>query len=154
YNYGPGLPANFQIQLSGVAGASVKPTPAPAAPATSTAPTAAPVVGDGSAAKPFELKTSATGSLPGNVSGNFVTYSVPYTGYGSEQTVTLSFPPNGPDTANGIFINVFQNGQTLSTFQGNDNGSNPTGTVTIQFSSATAGPVDVQIGNYNPSGAI
>jgi hypothetical protein len=118
------------------------------------APTAAPLVGDGSSAKPFELKTSATGTLAGNVSGNYVNYSVPYAGDGSTQLLTFSFSPNGPDNANGIFINVYQSGQTLSTFQGNDNGSNPTGTVTLQFSSATAGPVDIQIGNYNPTGAI
>jgi hypothetical protein len=154
YNYGPGLPANFQLQLAGVAGASVTPTPAPAAPSTSAPSTPAPLVGDGSAAKPFELKTSASGTLAGNVSGNYVNYQVPYAGDGSTQLVNFSFSPNGPDNANGIFINVYQNGQTLSTFQGNDNGSNPTGTVTIQFSSSTAGPVDIQIGNYNPSGTI
>jgi hypothetical protein len=160
YNYGPSLPANFQLQLNGVAGASASPTPAPAAPgpqgtpAATPAPAPAPLVGDGSAAKPFELKTSASGTLAGNVAGNYVNYSLPYAGDGSTQTINFTFSPNGPDTANGIFINVYQNGTTLSAVQGNDNGSNLPGNVMVQFSSTTAGPVVIQVGNYNPSGAI
>jgi hypothetical protein len=157
YDYGQGLPANFQLQLSGVTGASATATPAPAAPsAPAAAPTSAPapLAGDGSSAHPFELKSSASGTLAGSVSGNYVNYSLPYPGDGSTQTATFSFTPNGPDSADGIAINVYQNGSTLSTFQGNENGSNPTGTVTIQWSSATTGPVDIQIGNYNPTGAI
>jgi hypothetical protein len=157
YDYGQGLPANFQLQVQGVPGvapiATTPRSPAPAAASTSAS-TTAPAPTNGTADKPVELKGTLTGSLPGSTAGSYAYFTAPYPGDGSFQSVNVSFTPTGPDTANGVVVNVYQNGTQLESVAGNDNGSNTPGNLTIQYTSTTAGPIVFQIGNYNPSGSI
>jgi hypothetical protein len=155
YDYGQGVPANFQLQVAGVQGvAPVASTPATPAPASASAPTTAPATSNGTAEKPVDLKGTLTGSLAGSTAGSYAYFTAPYAGDGSFQTVNFSFSPTGPDTANGVVVNVYQNGTQLISVPGNNNGSNTPGNLTIQYTSTTAGPVVIQVGNYNPSGSI
>jgi hypothetical protein len=157
YDYGNGTPASFQLSLSGVNAAA----PVPSVPSTTTAPVstpvpaaAAPQAGNGTSSKPFELKGSLSGTLAGSSGGDYAFYTLDYPGDGSFQTIQFNFSPNGPDSANAVFINVYQNGTLLSSVQGNNNGSNSPGQVPVQFTSTVAGPVLIQVANYNPTGAI
>jgi hypothetical protein len=156
YDYGQGTNANFQLELSGVSGAAPVAAPAPSASTTSSAPapTTAPVSSNGTFANPIELKGTLTGTLAGSTAGAYAYFSTPYPGDGSFQSINFSFTPNGPNTTNGVVVNVFQNGTQINSVAGTDNGSNPVGTLTIQYTSTTAGPIVFQVGNYNPSGAI
>lgn len=145
YNYQQGATVSFSLSLSGVT---------TLAPTTSAAPTATPTPtkAGSSASNPIKLTTSSSGTLPGNPAGSFVYYTVDYPGDGSTQSVTLSFSPAGADVANAIFVNVYQNGNTLTSVQGTQAAT--LGQLTVSYSSTTAGPVLIQIANYNPSPTI
>jgi hypothetical protein len=158
WNYGAGLSASYQLQLSGVnqnaTPVVAQPTASPAPPAFGQAPTSNAPSGDGSAANPFPLSGSLTGILPGNASGNFVYFTVPSTGDGSIQTIQFDFTPGGADVGTGVFVNVYQNGVQLSAVHATNNNGNPPGVVPVTYSSTVAGPVLIQVGNYNPSTTI
>jgi hypothetical protein len=153
YNYSNGTPVNFQLQLSGVN----QSTPAPAAPtetpiAAFDTPTAisSSTSGDGSPSHPFAFNGSATGQLPGNSAGSFVYYTMPYAGNGAIQSFTFNYSPPGAHVGNAVDVTVFQNGTQLTSVKATQNLGNAPGVVPVSFSSAVAGPVLIQIGNYNP----
>ncbi len=145
YNYQQGATVSFSLSLSGVT---------TMAPTTSAAPTATPTPtkAGSSASNPIKLTTSSSGTLPGNPAGSFVYYTVDYPGDGSTQSVTLSFSPAGADVANALIVNVYQNGNTLTSVQGTQAAT--LGQLTVSYSSTTAGPVLIQLANYNPSPTI
>jgi len=146
YNYNPGVPVSYQIGLSGVSQSAPVATPSAAtAPTPSTAPA-------GSASNPIPLKGPATDVLPGNLYGSFAYYAFDYPGDGSTQSVTLSFLPSGAEAANAVFVTLFQNGTQLADGQGTQT---PTpGQLVVSFSSTNAGPVLVQLANYNMDATI
>jgi hypothetical protein len=152
YNYSSGTPVSFQLQLAGVNQA----TPAPAATATPeiaalNTPTAvsSSTSGDGSPANPFTLNGSATGQLPGNSAGSYVYYTFPSAGDGSTQTLHFTFSPPGRNVGVGVFVTVFQNGTQLVSVPATQNAGNQNGIVPVSFISTVAGPILVQIGNFN-----
>jgi hypothetical protein len=146
YNYNQGETVSFSLTLSGVAQTTAPPAP------QVTLPTPTPVAAGQSPSKALPLTTSASGTLAGNPAGSFAFYTFNYPGDGSTQSVTLNYSPGGVDVGNAITLSVFQNGTQLVSDSG-DHASAP-GQLTVSFSSTTAGPVLVQIGNYNPSPTI
>lgn len=91
--------------------------------------------------------TPVTGSLAGSGAGSYTYYTLNYPGDGSVGTLTLDFSPSDPTTANAFGLNVYQAGNTITS--SNAVSSTP-GTTAITFSSTTAGPVLVQVYNFNP----
>jgi hypothetical protein len=157
YNYSSGTPVSFQLQLNGVNQA----TPAPAATATPLIPAlATPTLvssapqGDGSPSNPFALNGTATGQLPGNAAGSYVYYTYPVAGDGSTQTLHLTFSPGGGDVGTNVFVTVFQNGTQLVSLKGTTNDNNPPGVLPVSFVSSVAGPVLVQVGNFDATQTI
>ncbi|MGH7861978.1 MAG: hypothetical protein ACREOS_07010 [Candidatus Dormibacteraceae bacterium] len=107
---------------------------AAAAPNDGTSPqTAIPLVG------------APSGSSVGRGSGAYTYYTFNYPGNGLVGTISLSFWPNDPGTANAVGVNAYQNGNLLATMNGV---GNPRGTHALSFSSAKAGPVLVQVYNF------
>ena len=153
YNYNPGVLVSYQIGLSGVsqsAPAAATPSAAAAA-APAPAPSATPAPA-GSASNPIPLKGPATDMLPGNLYGSFAYYTFDYPGDGSTQSVTLNFSPSGAEVANAVFVTLYQNGAQLAAGQGTQT---PTpGQLVVSFSSTNAGPVLVQLANYNLDATI
>ena len=147
YNYNPGVNASYRLSLSDV---NTTPSATPVATVTPRA-IATPTSG-GTATNPATLSTSASGTLAGNTAGNFTYYTFSIPGDGSTQTLTLNFSPGGIDVGNALVLSVFQNGTTLVTANGGQ--ASAPGQLSVSFSSTTAGPVLVQIGNYNPSPTI
>lgn len=153
WDYGNGVAADYQLQLSGVN--QTVPTPAPTVVATPVPvdiyqlPTSTAAGGDGSPAKPYVLNGTVSGTLPGNVAGRFVYYSLPYPGDGSTQNLQFDFSPGGRETGIGVFVTVYQNGTQLTTVQAVHNQGNAPGIVPVTYSSTVAGPVLIQLGNYN-----
>ena len=161
YNYDPTQKLNYELDLaeppvgSGESAAS--------APAVVTAPSSAAVAPAvvssksgpaGTAENPILLTKPMNGSLDGSQAGSFVYYTMNYQGDGSGQAISLSFSPSSGDVANGVFANVYQNGQLLGTVQGTNSTEDNPGQVEVSFFSTTAGPVLIQIANYNDGGTI
>jgi hypothetical protein len=88
---------------------------------------------------------SVSGSLVGNHAGAYATLTVPYTA-GSAQAVNVSFSPNDPASAHGIFVVAYQNGKIISQASAADQ-TNP-GDFSFFYNSNTSGPVLIQLGNY------
>jgi hypothetical protein len=157
-DYGDGVAADYQLQLAGVNQAvltPVMPVGTPPAPVgVSPVPTNSATGGDGSSAKSYAFNGNVTGTLPGNAAGNFVYYSLPFGGDGSTQTIEIDFAPGGREASAGIFLTLFQNGAQLTTVQAAENQENPPGILPLSYSSMTAGPDLIQIGNHNPSTTI
>jgi hypothetical protein len=101
----------------------------------------------GSAQAPYSLDTSASALLAGSQGGSGVYYSFPYSGNGWQQTVTVSFWPHGPDTANGVYATLYQNNTQLAEVQAT-NATTP-GTMSLVFSSHSSEPFVIRIMNYN-----
>jgi hypothetical protein len=157
YNYSSGTPVNFQLQLSGVNQSTPTPVPPTETPIPAFAtPTqiSSSTTGDGSPGNPFAFNGRATGQLVGNSAGSFVYYTMPYAGDGSVQTLTFTFSPPGRNVGNAVVVSVFQNGTQLTSVQATQNLGNPPGVVPVSFSSTVAGPVLIQLGNYNPMPTI
>ncbi|HEX5416747.1 MAG TPA: hypothetical protein VFZ25_13845 [Chloroflexota bacterium] len=148
YNYANGTPVAYQLAFTGANAAAASPAGASTSPASSPSSTATPTK-SGTASNPTELKGSMSGRLMGSTAGSYVYYTLPYAGDGSTQTVNLSFAPNDPAAANALFIAVYQNGNQLTLAQGSEAG--PPGQLAVSYSSATQGPVVIQLGNYNPA---
>src|SRR5262249_19084597 len=111
--------------------------------------------GDGSPSNPFAFNgSSVTGQLPGNSAGSFVYYTMPYPGNGTVQTLTFHYSPPGANVGNAVDVAVFQNGTQLTSVQATQNLGNSPGVVPVSFSSSAAGPVLIQVGNYNPMQTI
>ena len=143
YNYYPGATVAFELALSGV-----KAVPPPMAAAAVLIPMATPVGGSGTASSPYVLPGSADeGILPGNDDGSYVYYTFPYPGDGSTQTITLGFNPIGHDVGDAVFLMLYQDGNLLA--GGNGAESSTLGEIKLGFSSSTAGPVLIQVANYN-----
>ncbi len=158
YNYDPGENVTYELDLSGLPVTSApSPSHAPPAasapaPATAPAPAApAPTTSSplGTASNPISLSQPRSGTLPGSPSGSYAYYTLNYSGDGSFQTVNFTFSPNGGDVANAVFVNVYQNGTLLTSVPGTDNGSLNPGQLQVLFTSTTAGPVLIQVGNYS-----
>jgi len=148
YNYDPNQKVSYDLSLTGLPESAA--VPASVAPAVSVAPAPAPKSSAAStAAKTPDLSTPKTGTLVGSVAGAYADYSLNYPGDASVKVINFSFSPTGPDVANGVFVNVYQNGTLLSSYPGTENGSADPGNVQVMFSSTTAGPVLVQVANYN-----
>lgn len=148
YDYWPGTPVSYQLALSGVS-----PLATPILPTATPTPAFAlptPVASSPSAA--LLLATPVSGTLPGNPAGSFAYYTFTVAGNGSPQNVTLDYTPGGVDVGNAVVLSVYQNGQTLASLNGSHAVS--PGHLVVSFSSSTAGPVLVQIANYNPSPTI
>ena len=150
YNYDQNQNVTYDLNLSGLPQSASVPTSV--APAVSVAPAAAAAPkssSTGTAAQPVDLSTPKGGTLVGSLAGAYAYYSLSYPGDGSVQVINFSYSPSGGDIANGVFVNVYQNGTLLSTYPGTENGSEGPGNVQVMYSSATAGPVLIQIANYN-----
>jgi len=91
------------------------------------------------------LVAAQSGSSVGRGAGAYTYYTFSYPGHGSVGTITLSFWPNDPPTANAVGVNVYQNGTLLATMNGV---GNPRGTHALSFSSTTAGSILVQVYNF------
>lgn len=149
YNYNPGEAVSYQLTLSGVNQS------APATQATPTAtPTPPPAPAGTTAAQPARLMTSASGTLAGNPAGSFAYYTADYPTAGVAKAVTFTFSPPGGNVSSALVVNVFQNGTLLASEPGT--WAQSPGKLTVDYSSPTAGPVLIQIGNYttNPETTI
>jgi hypothetical protein len=135
FNYAAAVSVSYNLTVSGVkqAVAVVVPTPAPA-PA-------------GSPANPYAEPRTMSGSLPGNVAGSYVYYTIDSVGDGSTQTLTLDLAPKSPDITRAITVAVYQDG-TLLAKDDASHASTP-GHLVLPYVSSKSGPVLVQIGNYN-----
>lgn len=91
--------------------------------------------------------TPQSGQLTGSNAGSFASYTIDYPGNNVVGTINLHISPNDPATANAVGVNVYQNPGPTRLATMNAVG-NPPGTNTVTFSSATAGPVQVQVYNY------
>jgi hypothetical protein len=131
YNFAIGVPVDYQLSLTGpgapTAPAATSSTPAAIAPASSP-------------------PQAASGSLVGNVAGSYAYYTVQYSG-GAAQAAHLNFAPNAGNVAFGIYVVAYQNGVKIGEAHGSD--ANPPGVLPVWYQSDAAGPVTLQIGNYN-----
>ena len=98
----------------------------------------------------ISLVGTQSGSSVGRGSGAYTYYTFDYPGHGSVGTMTLTFWPNDPPTANAVGVNVYQNGTLLATMNGV---GNPRGTHALSFSSPTSGPILAQVYNFT-SGVV
>jgi hypothetical protein len=147
FNYNPGVPVGFQISLTGVTQAPSSVTGTAVAGVSVSAP------GPGSSASnAISLATPQTGTLPGNTGGSYVFFTFDSPGGGSTQSVTLDFTPTDTTTANAIFVNLFENGVQVAS--GHAVASSTPGQLVTTFVSTNAGPVTVQLANFNATGAI
>jgi hypothetical protein len=100
---------------------------------------------------PLSLNGEARGVLAASEGGTAIYYTFPNSRTGSQQTVTLTFWPHGPDLATGLFITLYQNSSQLQQVRA-INATTP-GTVTLSFSSRSSSPFVIQLMNYNVSSA-
>ncbi len=147
YNYVPGEPVQLQVNVSGLATAAPTPQPAP-----STAPPAPVAKVSSSSSSATSLEKALTTTLPGSSGGSYQYFTENYPGDGSQHTLNLSFSPPGADAGAGLFVNVYQDGNLLATGQGTD--GSYAGVMSVSYSSLTAGPVLIQVANYNPDTTI
>ena len=70
-----------------------------------------------------------------------------YPGKGTTGTITLDVSPTDSNTTNAVGVNLYQNGTTLKSMNALGATSRRN---SATFSSATAGPVLVQVYNYLP----
>jgi hypothetical protein len=91
------------------------------------------------------LSTASTTVIQGDNAGAFSFYRFDYPGQDIPGTLTITYRPSDPVTANAVGVNLYQGGALLASSTGV---SSTPGTVTVDFSSATAGPVLVQVYNY------
>jgi hypothetical protein len=94
---------------------------------------------------PLPSSLSATGTLVGQSFGAFTFYTLDYAGNGSVGTITLNVSPTDPNTTNAVGVNLYHAGANLPTMNGL---SLTPGRNTGSFSSATAGPILVEVYNY------
>ncbi|MGH2460745.1 MAG: hypothetical protein ACRDIY_17965 [Chloroflexota bacterium] len=151
YNYLPGQAASYNFTITGVTAAATPMSPSTVTPASVAAPVATSSTRNGGStaetAVPLPASVGASGTLTGSGNGTFAFYTFDYPGNGTTGTVTLDVTPNDPNLTNAVGINLYQNGATLKSLNalGTTSGVNST-----TFSSATAGPVLVQVYNYLP----
>jgi hypothetical protein len=110
--------------------------------------------GDGqTAATAIALPTSlsASGSFAGTTVGGFNFYTFDNPSSGTTGNFSLKFTPTDSTTANAVGVNLYQNGARLLAM----NGLSPTpGSNASNFSTATAGPILVQMYNYLPGSVV
>lgn len=147
YNYLPGQEATYHFSVSGISGqgASV----GGLSTATSSSPATGTTVGSGGqmakSAVPLSASLSASGVLTGSPIGSFAYYTFNSPGDGRSGTLTLTINPTNPGTTNAVGVNLYQAGSTLLSMNAT---SSVPGTNSGAFSSATAGPILVQVYNY------
>ncbi len=90
---------------------------------------------------------SPNGTLVGSTGGSSAFYTFDYWGGNRNETVTVDFSPRGPDTTNGFFVILWQHGVQLAKIRASD--FRTPGQISMNFSSATSGPMTVQLVNYN-----
>ena len=135
YNYAPSV-VSYELRLAGV-----KP-PAAVAP-----PTATPMPPLGASGNPLAAPRRLSGVLRGNSAGSYVYYTFDYPGDGSVQTIALDIPPYGTHVARAVVLSVFQEGVLLA--EDDASHADTPGHLVLSFSSTKAGPILVQLGNYN-----
>lgn len=93
------------------------------------------------------LGASLTGSLAGSPGGAFRDYTFDYPGNDTRQTITVTFWPHGPDTANGFYVSLYLDGTQVAKVVGTDT---PTpGQLHLTLTSPASGTARIQIANYN-----
>ena len=148
YDYWPGTTVSYRLTLSGVS-----PFTTPTLPTSTPTPAfALPTRVASTPSGAVTLTTSASGTLQGNPAGQFAYYTLDYPGDGSPQRVNLEYSPGGVNVGNAIVLSVYQNGQTLASLDGSH--AVAPGRLVVSYSSTMAGPVLIQIANYNPSPTI
>lgn len=151
YNYLPGQAASYNFTITGVTAPAAAMSPSTVSPASVTGSVATPSTRNGgsTAATAVSLPASvgASGTLTGSGNGTFAFYTFNYPGNGTTGTITLDVTPNDSNLTNAVGVNLYQNGGTLKSMNalGTTSGTNST-----TFSSATAGPILVQVYNYLP----
>jgi hypothetical protein len=110
---------------------------------------AAPPVRLGTADHPIGLNAPASGKLSGTTGGKTTYFTFYYPGKLGNQVVTLDFSPKGIDTANGLYVTVYQNGTALAHAHAVDTPS--PGHLVVPFWSSTGGAIVVQLANFNPA---
>ena len=135
YNYAPSV-VSYRLSLTGVKPAAIV--------AQSTA---TPVPPLGAPGNPLAAPQQFSGVLRGNTAGSYVYYTFDYPGDGSVQTIALDIPPYGTHVARAVVLSVFQEGVLLAEDDASHAGT--PGHLVLSFSSTKAGPILVQLGNYN-----
>jgi hypothetical protein len=105
----------------------------------------------GSASSPLPLVAGSVGSLSPTEGGRATYYTIANSKVGSEQTVTVSFWPHGPDTSSGLYLSLYQRGLSLAEVHGID--ATTPGLVKMTFSSRDGEPFVLRLTDYNSPSA-
>jgi len=119
-----------------------------ALPAVASAATLTPSSG-GTQANPTPLSGTVEGHLAGNTGGAYDYFQFMYPGDSTPVTLNLTSNDATPLNTGAAGLNVYQNGNLLTT----SSASGPFADDAI-FTSSTAGPVVVQVFNYDPTSSI
>jgi hypothetical protein len=79
--------------------------------------------------------------------GAYQYYWLAYPGHNNTATVTLTFAPSDPTTANAVGVNAYQNGTLIQSMNGV---GFPRGTHSMSFTSSSQQPVELQFYNFLP----
>lgn len=93
------------------------------------------------------LGAAAAGTLVGSTGGSSAFYTFDYWGGNKNGSVMVTFSPHGQDVTNGFFVILSQHGQQLAKIHASD--FRTPGQIEMDFSSASSGPMTVQLVNYN-----
>lgn len=96
----------------------------------------------------ISMTSSASGSVTGAPTGAFEYFTFNYPSSLPTGTLTMNFSPADPVTANGVGVDLWQNGSEIASMNGV--GGSVAGTNSVSVYSGAAGPVLVQVYNYNP----
>lgn len=136
-------PFGLRYALAAAGAASLLALPA-AANAAAVSPSSS-----GSAANPTPLSGTVEGHLSGNSGGAYDYFQFMYPGDGSTVTLNLSTTDATPLNTGAAGLNVYQNGVLLTTSSANG----PFADDAI-FTSSTAGPIVVQVFDYDPTSSF
>ncbi|MGH2459082.1 MAG: hypothetical protein ACRDIY_09475 [Chloroflexota bacterium] len=96
---------------------------------------------------PAPAANRASGTLIGSTGGSSAYDTFDYWGGNQNETVTVNFSPQGPDTTNGFFVSLWQHGAQLAKIRASD--FRTPGQISMSFSSGTSGPMTVQLTSYD-----
>jgi hypothetical protein len=150
YNYLPNHSTRYTVAITGL---PYQGPTAPSALAPASGPTPAPTAVSGPGLTPataghLPSSLSASGTITGSGGGSYQYYTFTYPGSGQTGIVNLTVSPGDPLTSNAVGINLYQGSSRLASM--NAVGPSP-GVNSATFSSATAGPVLVQVYNFRPN---
>jgi hypothetical protein len=97
------------------------------------------------------LTGTGSGSFTGSNTGSFNYFTFDYPSGSPTGTLTLSFSPSDPATANAVGVDLWQNGSLIASMNGTNN---PPGSRSLTFSSPSSGPVLAQVYNYAPGTTV